>query len=56
MMLCAHADFFLFLLHLTNVNKHLFKVSAHMYRNMIDLEYEVLDDVVSFFSDTRSFC
>jgi hypothetical protein len=27
----------------------MFKVSAHMYCNMIDPEYEVPDDVVSFF-------
>jgi len=35
--------------------EHLFKVSAHMYRNMIDPKHEVPDDVVSFFSDTQSF-
>jgi len=36
--------------------EHLFKVSAHMYRNMIDPQHEVPDDVISFFSNTQSFC
>jgi hypothetical protein len=35
--------------------EHLFKVSAHMYRNMIDPKYEVLDDVVSPFPILQSF-
>jgi hypothetical protein len=29
--------------------EHLFKVSAHMYRNKINPEHEVPDDVVSLF-------
>jgi hypothetical protein len=29
--------------------EHLFKVSAHIYHNMIDPEYEVPDDIVSPF-------
>jgi len=28
--------------------EHMFKVSVHMYRNMIDPEHEVPNDVVSF--------
>jgi hypothetical protein len=36
--------------------EHLFRVSAHMYRNMIDAEYEVPDDVVSPLSILQSFC
>jgi len=36
--------------------EHLFKVLVHMYRNMIDPEHEVLDDVVSPFLILQSFC
>jgi len=36
--------------------EHLLKVSAHMYRNMIDLEHEVPYDVVSPFPVFQSFC
>jgi len=36
--------------------EHLFRVSGHTYRNMIDLEYEVLDDVVSPFLIFQLFC
>jgi len=36
--------------------EHLFKVSAHMYRYMIDLEYKVPDDVVSLFFVLGLFC
>ena len=36
--------------------EYLFKVSAHMYRNMIDPEYKVPDDVVSSFPILQFFC
>jgi len=36
--------------------EHLFRVSAHMYRNMINPEHEVPDDVVSPFAILQSFC
>jgi len=36
--------------------EHLFRVSAHMYRNMIDPEYKVLNDVVSSFPILQFFC
>jgi len=36
--------------------EHLFRVSAHMYRNMINPEYEVPDDVVSSLPILQSFC
>ena len=35
--------------------EHLFKVSAHMYRNMVDPEHEVPNDVVSPFPILQSF-
>jgi len=35
--------------------EHLFKVSVHMYRNMIDPEHEVPNDVVSFFPILNPF-
>ena len=36
--------------------EHLFRVSAHMYRNMIDPEYKVPVDVVSSIPILQSFC
>jgi hypothetical protein len=35
--------------------EQLFTVSAHAYRNMIDPEHEIPDDVVSFFSILNPF-
>jgi hypothetical protein len=34
--------------------EHMFKVSAHMYRNMIDPKHEVPDDIVSLFPTLQS--
>jgi len=36
--------------------EHLFRVSAHTYRGMIDPDYEVLDNIVSSFTDTSVLC